>query len=38
MGGEGELITTDVLFCLQVHGPVTQQGHFSVGRGGGGHA
>ena len=31
----GGLITADVLFCLQVHGPVTQWGRFSVGRGGG---
>ena len=31
--GGGGLITADVLFCLQVHGPVTQWGRFSVGKG-----
>ena len=25
-GGGGGLITADVLFCLRVHGPVTQWG------------
>ena len=33
--GGGGLITADVLFCLRVHGPVTQWGRFSVGRWGG---
>ena len=31
--GGGGLITADVLFSLQVHGPVTQWGRFLVGKG-----